>query len=74
MARSNADKMMDRSKLRFGKYKGQTPEEVARVDPTYVVWAQANILNPPVVSRELAQLCEDAVRDSDGEIMFDIDD
>jgi hypothetical protein len=58
--------------LRFGKHKGQTPNQIAEHDPSYVTWMRANVF-PSVCSRELAQDCEDAIRDNDGEIFEDRD-
>jgi uncharacterized protein (DUF3820 family) len=48
---------LDDTPLRFGKYKGQTPKQVAEVDPRYVVWMRAEVLPAPC-SRELALDCE----------------
>ena len=58
-----ADALKDRTPLRFGKYRGKTPEEVAACDPSYVVWMHANVigLGGPPCSRELARKCEDEV-------------
>jgi len=56
---NNADKMLDKSRLNFGKYRGKTPREVAAIDPSYVVWMHANV-QPTPCSRDLALLCEEA--------------
>ncbi len=61
---------IDDTPLSIGKYKGQTPRQVARSDPSYVTWLRANVL-PPVVSRELALECEG--RQDDGYDLDDID-
>lgn len=39
--------MKDKEVLTFGKYKGKTPEEVARIDPEYLAWAYNNITPKP---------------------------
>lgn len=61
----------DDTPLRFGKYKGQTPNQIAEHDPSYVVWMHANVLPPPC-SRELALACEQDQREEEGE--SDLDD
>lgn len=43
--------------LRFGKHKGMTPEEVAEIDPGWVVWAY-DTCNPKPCSKALAIDCE----------------
>ena len=48
---------IDNTPLSFGKYKGHTPEEVAVVDPSYVVWMFDNI-KPAKCSKELRDGCE----------------
>lgn len=55
---------IDELPLRFGKYKGRTPNEVARYNPGYIVWLWHNIANPPV-TKLLVQACEDAVDEAD---------
>lgn len=71
--RSNADKMLDRTRLSFGKYKNQSPEQIARVDPGYVVWLYDNI-EPKRCSRDLALDCEDAVIDNEDVDRYDPND
>lgn len=48
--------MEDLIPLSFGKYKGQTPEDVADGDPSYIAWLYENV--PGNVSRELYLACE----------------
>lgn len=48
---------IDKQPLSFGKHVFKTPEEVADIDPSYVVWLYENV-NPKVVSRSLYQACE----------------
>lgn len=50
-------KNLDRSPLVFGKYIGQTPEEIAEEDPAYIVWMYENI-KPRRCSKDLAIACE----------------
>jgi len=48
---------LDKEPLKFGKYKGQTPNDIASEDPGYIVWAYENI-TPKICSKDLAQCCE----------------
>lgn len=59
MAMSNEDKMLDQTRVNFGKYRGKSPRDIAKIDPSYVVWMHANV-NPTPCSRELALQCEEA--------------
>ena len=34
---------LDHTPLTFGRYRGQTPDEVSEHDPSYVVWMYNNI-------------------------------
>jgi hypothetical protein len=52
----------DKTPLTFGKYKGKTPDEIGDYDPSYVVWMYANV-KPAPCSKELAEDCEQAVRE-----------
>lgn len=45
----------DTKPLRFGKYKGSTPEEIAKRDPEYVIWLFENV-KPCPVSKSLARV------------------
>lgn len=48
---------LDNTPLAFGKYKGSTPEEVAVIDPGYIVW-MFNHVSPAKCSKELKDGCE----------------
>lgn len=52
--------------LTFGKYKGESPNDISEHDPRYVVWLYENI-QPPVVSRALAVECEQTAEDEDSD-------
>lgn len=56
--------LLDKTPLGFGKHKGKTPEEIADVDPGYIVWLYENV-KPPKVSRTLYVACEDQAGDLD---------
>ena len=56
----------DHTPLAFGKYKGKTPEEVAELDPSYVVWMYENV-KPAPCSKALAVDCEQDQRDDEEE-------
>lgn len=47
---------LDEEPLRFGKHRGSTPLEIAKEDPTYIVWMYENIENK-YCSEELYALC-----------------
>ena len=46
------DGELDNTSLTFGKYKGQTPEEISEDDPGYIVWMVESIKE---------QYCSDAL-------------
>lgn len=48
---------LDHTPLTFGKYKGQTPDEVSESDPAYIVWMYNNI-KPKKCSAWLAEACK----------------
>lgn len=50
----------------FGKYKGMTANQVAEIDPSYVVWAYDHWGCPPV-SKELRDACEQDMREKEKE-------
>lgn len=68
--RKALDKLLDRTRLQFGKYKGIAPEDIARSDPGYVLWLY-NTVEPKRCSRDLALACEDAVNDADDADRYD---
>lgn len=62
--------------LKYGKYKGKTPNQVAVFDPSYIVWMYKNVktsyLGAPVMcSKELAEGCEQDIREAEDEINID---
>ncbi len=58
-----AFKLIDDTKLTFGKHSGSTPNEIADGDPNYIVWLYDN-LDTKFCSRRLRQYCEDISCDS----------
>lgn len=66
MKQVDTDEMKDVIPLGFGKYKGQTPEEIADEDPSYIVWLYDTI-NPKVCSESIALYCEWEVRETEGD-------
>lgn len=52
----------DDEPLTFGKYKGKTPNEVAGIDPSYLVWLVQNV-DDGLVSDELYSECFDTTLD-----------
>jgi len=51
---------IDSKPLTFGKRKGDTPEEIAQDDPSYIVWLYENV-DPSPCSEELYEQCIDDV-------------
>jgi hypothetical protein len=47
---------IDDRPLSFGKYKGQSPNEIAEDDPSYITWIYENV-EPCPVSTELYEAC-----------------
>ena len=47
---------IDDRPLTFGKYKGETPSEIAQHDPHYITWIYENV-EPCSVSTELYDEC-----------------
>jgi hypothetical protein len=60
----------DDTPLTFGKHRGKTPNEIADEFPSYVVWLRETI-RPYVVSKHLADDCEQVVGEMQAE--FDMD-
>lgn len=51
---------VDREPLPFGKYKGKTPEEVSKIDPSYIVWLCKDIDTwYNYISQDLYNICVD---------------
>ena len=55
---------LDHTPLTFGRYRGQTPDEVSEHDPSYVVWMYNNI-KPEPCSEWLKETCENEVSNMD---------
>lgn len=54
----------DDTPLTFGKYRGETPNEIAEKDGSYIVWLYDKI-NPKVCTKALALACEMDEREED---------
>lgn len=54
----------DERPLGVGKYSGKTPNQIADIDPSYIVWMYDTI-NPKRCSRELYLSCEAHGRDDE---------
>ena len=54
---------IDDTPLTFGKYEDKTPNEIAHIDPSYVVWLYDN-LEKKFCSAELRDMCEEAKYES----------
>lgn len=74
---------LDHKKLTFGKYVGQTPDEVSEHDPKYIVWMYDNVTNKPTCSKTLRDACanepkpvtaQKSERPLTGRLSFDEDD
>lgn len=61
---SRRNPALDRSPLVFGKYNGKTPNEVAEIDPSYVVWMYENV-SPAPCSTALYEDCRIDVDEND---------
>jgi len=73
----SAFKLLDDTKLTFGKHKGSTPKEIATDDPNYIVWMY-DTLTTKFCTKRLRDLCVDTSSDSwevereiDGELGYD---
>ena len=53
---------VDNMPLEFGKHQGKTPNEIAEIDPSYIVWLYDN-LEEKFVTRALRDMCEEAAYD-----------
>ena len=56
------ENMLDETPLTFGKYKGKTPEEIAEIDESYIVWLYENV-EPKKCSKQLYLACEMDIRE-----------
>lgn len=50
---------VDNMPLEFGKHQGKAPNEIAEIDPSYIVWLYDN-LDAKFVTRSLRDFCEEA--------------
>jgi hypothetical protein len=62
---STAQNLPDDRPMTFGKYKGRTPEEVAKEDPQYLMWLYENASNVKPCSRDLYLAAEYAAAEED---------
>jgi hypothetical protein len=60
-AKIDVEVLLDRQPLNFGKWKGQTPKEIAKIAPSYLVWARGEGI--VCCSDKLLRKCKDAVAD-----------
>lgn len=58
---TQADIDLDHTPLTFGRYRGQTPDEVSEHDPKYLVWMYDTVKNRPTCSKTLRDNCENDV-------------
>ena len=66
-------KLLDDTPLTFGKYNGETPNEVANNDPQYIVWLFDN-LNTKFCTEKLRDVCEEVTIGIDWNDDKDMDD
>lgn len=68
---NSEDLKLDKTPLTFGKYKGQTPDEISESDPGYIVWMYKNV-KWPTCSKFLFESCqEDKASDAAEDDEFD---
>lgn len=48
---------LDHTPLTFGKYAGQTPDDISEDDPKYIVWMYDTVNNKPTCSKTLRDAC-----------------
>lgn len=61
----------DHTPLTFGKYKGKTPEEVAEICPSYVVWMYENV-KPVPCSKALRDDCKQDTQEDEADLADDL--
>ena len=54
----------DKAPLYFGKYQGKTPNEIADIDPSYIVWL-FDQRGPNSCTKDLADLCRESLEEQD---------
>lgn len=57
------DEDLDHTPLCFGKFAGQTPDQISEEHPGYIVWLYENC-KPQVVSRLLYEACREDENDN----------
>lgn len=55
---SAASLALDHTPLTFGKYIGQTPDEISENNPGYIVWLYDTVKNKPTCSKTLRDSCQ----------------
>ena len=55
------DEELDHTPIGFGKHKGKTPEEIAELDPEYLIWAKRGGLKISICSDALFRATKDDV-------------
>lgn len=53
---------VDDDQLTFGKYRGQTPNQVYKTDPGWLIWAHKTVTNRVTCTQELVDKCAETVR------------
>lgn len=61
---------LDHTPVTFGKYRGQTPDEISEHDPSYVVWMYHNV-KPTPCSKWLKDVCWDESKREEDEGDYD---
>lgn len=57
LTRTAAEVQRDNSVVGFGQYKNKTWNDVAEINPSYIVWAHENVTNRTLCSMPLANWC-----------------
>jgi hypothetical protein len=60
-----SEEAMDHTPLAFGKHVGKTPEEIAEIDPSYILWLYTKTEGN--VSRALYAACRDDIAEGDSD-------
>jgi pyrrolidone-carboxylate peptidase len=61
------EERLDHTPLDFGKHAGKTPEQIAEIDPSYIVWLGETFDGPQAVSAALVRACQQDLREMDAE-------
>lgn len=62
--------LLDDKPLTFGKLAGNTPNQIAEVEPSYIVWLHEN-LDKKVCTTKLYEKCKNIVEDYEEEKELD---